>query len=96
MREWEESPHWVKENIRWFSNRLNIRKDSYPKVWPIVQAYNDPGIISNEEFETVLKGGLAGKSSGVMMFTTSAVAEDEGKTEVMKNVYTKPMGKSAN
>ena len=89
-------PHWVKENIRWFSNRLNIRKDSYPKVWPIVQAYNDPGTISNEEFETVLKGGLAGKSSGVMMFTTYAVAEDEGKTEVMKNVYTKPMGKSAN
>ena len=89
-------PNWVKENIEWFSNRLNIRKDSYPKVWPIVQAYNNPGIISNTEFETVLKGGLAGKSSGVMMFTTSAVAEDEGKTEVMKNVYTKLMGKSAN
>ncbi len=89
-------PQWVKKNIRWFSNRLDIRKDSYPKVWPIVQAYNDPGTISNEEFETVLKGGLAGKSSGVMMFTTYAVAEDEGKTEVMKNVYTKLKGKSAN
>jgi len=89
-------PDWVKENILWFSNQLDIKKGSYPKVWPIVQAYNDPGVISNEEFETVLKGGLAGKSSGVMMFTTYAVAEDEGKTEVMKNVYTKPMGKSAN
>ena len=80
-------PDWVGENIQWFSNRLDIRKDSYPKVWPIVQAYNDPGIISNEEFQTVLEGGLAGKSSGVMMFTTYAVAEDEGKTEVMKNMY---------
>lgn len=89
-------PDWVKENIQWFSNHLNIKKDSYPKVWPIVQAYNNPGVISNEEFETVLKGGLAGNSSGVMMFTTSAVAEDEGKTKVMKNVYTKLMGKSAN
>ncbi len=88
-------PDWVKENINWFSNRLNIRKDSYPKVWPIVQAYNNPGIISNVEFETVLKGGLAGKSSGVMIFTASAVAEDEGKTAVMKNVYTKLMVKSA-
>ncbi len=80
-------PEWVKENIEWFSERLNIIKESYPKVWPIVQAHNSPRIISSGEFETVLKGALAGKSSGVMMFTTSAVAEDEGKTEVMKNVY---------
>jgi hypothetical protein len=88
-------PDWVKENINWFSNQLNFTKDSFPKVWPIVQAYNNPGIISEEEFETVLMGGLAGKSSGVMMFTTSAVAEDAGKTAVMKNVYTKRMTKSA-
>lgn len=89
-------PNWVKENIEWFSNRLNIKDESYPKVWPIVQAHNSPGIISYEEFKTVLKGGLAGKSSGVMMFTTSAIADDEGKTEVMKNVYTQLMEKSAN
>ncbi|MDN5216905.1 hypothetical protein QQ020_32845 [Fulvivirgaceae bacterium BMA12] len=90
------APDWVEENISWFSNRLNISKDAYPKVWPIVQAYNDPGIISNEEFETVLKGGLAGKSSGVMMFTTSAVADDAGKTEVMRSVYNKLQEKSTN
>jgi hypothetical protein len=84
---------WVSENIIWFSNRMDIGKDSFPKIWSIVQAYNDPWIISNEEFETVLMGGLAGKSSGVMMFTTHAVAEDEGKTEVMKNLYTKLSGK---
>ena len=91
-------PNWVKENINWFCNLLDIRNDSYPKVWPIVQAHNDPGIISKEEFETVLNGGLTSKSSGVMMFTTYAVAEDEGKIEVMKNVYTKLMekGKSQN
>ena len=82
-------PDWVKENINWFCNRLDIGNNSYPKVWSIVQAYNDPGIISNEAFETVLKGGLAGKSSGVMIFTINAVAEDQGKTEVMKNMYTK-------
>ena len=78
---------WVEENIQWFSKRLKIKEDSYPKVWTIVQAYDDPQLISNEEFETVLRGGLAGKSSGVMMFTTYAVAEDEGKTAVMKKVY---------
>jgi hypothetical protein len=78
---------WVEENIQWFSKRLKIKEGSYPKVWTIVQAYDDPQIISSEEFETVLRGGLAGKSSGVMMFTTYAVAEDEGKTAVMKKVY---------
>lgn len=84
----ERQPDWVLENINWFCDRLDIKKESYPKVWPIVQAYNDPELISNEEFETVLRHGLSGMSSGVMMFTTYAVAEDEGKTAVMKNVYT--------
>jgi hypothetical protein len=82
------NPDWVKENINWFCNRLSISYNSYPKVWPIVQAYNDSNIIGNEEFEIVLRGGLEGKSSGVMMFTTNAVAENEGKTEIMKKVYT--------
>jgi len=80
-------PEWVKENITWFCKRLEINEGDYPKVWPIVQAYNDPETISGEEFETVLKGGMSGKSSGVMMFTTYAVAEDTVKTMVMKKVY---------
>jgi hypothetical protein len=84
----ERKPDWVLENINWFCKRLDIQKGSYPKVWPIVQAHNDPGIISSEEFETVLRHGLSGMSTGVMMFTTYAVAEDESKIAVMKNVYT--------
>lgn len=84
----ERSPEWVGENISWFSDKLNIKRDGIPKIWPIVQAHNDPNVISNHEFETVLRGGLAGESSGVMMFTSYAVAEDEGKIEVMKKVYT--------
>lgn len=87
-------PNWVKKNVSWFSHRLDLKNNSYPKVWPIIQAHNDPGIISNEEFETVLKNGLAGKSSGIMMFTSYAVAEDEGKTEVMKKVYNNLIYKS--
>ena len=82
----ERSPEWVEQNIEWFSDRLNTRQHSL-KVWPIVQAYNDPHIISAEEFEQVLQGGLSGKSSGVMMFTTNAVAEDKYKMEVMKRLY---------
>ncbi len=86
---------WVKENITWFSNQFDIGIDSYPKVWPIVQGHNDPVLISKEEFEIVLKGGLAAKASGVMMFTANAVAEDGGKTEVMKKVYTDLIRKSS-
>ena len=80
-------PAWVEENIRWFCKRLEIKNGASPKVWPIVQAYNNPYTVSSGEFETVLKGGLADKSSGVMMFTTNAIADDAEKTEVLKKVY---------
>jgi hypothetical protein len=75
-------PIWVRQNIEWFSGEINNAK-----IWPIVQAYNDPGIISPSEFKSVLEYGLSGKSSGVMMFTTDAVADDPDKINVMKKVY---------
>ncbi len=80
-------PEWVAENINWFCDRLEINYDSYPKVWPIVQAHDDPAKISGEEFEMVLKGGLSASSTGVMMFTTYSVAQDTVKTEIMNNLY---------
>ncbi len=80
-------PEWVEKNITWFCQRLGIRKDEYPKVWTIVQAYDDPAPITPQAFETVLRGGLAAQASGVMMFTTYAVAGDSIKTEVMRRVY---------
>ena len=81
----QRTPEWVKENILWFNDRLTIQDNAFPKVWPIVQASDTP----HEEFKIVLEGGLAGKSSGVMMFTASAIANDTVKTEVLKSVYTK-------
>ena len=80
-------PGWVEENISWFCTRMNIKNEGSPKVWPIVQAYNNPYTVSSAEFETVLNGGLASKSSGVMMFTTRAMADDEEKVKVMKKIY---------
>jgi hypothetical protein len=80
-------PAWVEENISWFCTTMNIQNGGTPKVWPIVQAYNNPYTMSANEFETVLEGGLTSNSSGVMMFTTRAVADDEEKVEVMKNIY---------
>lgn len=80
-------PSWVEENIAWMGNKLDVTTEGYPKIWPIVQAHNDPGVVSTEEFKVVLKGGLSGKSSGVMMFTTNAVAGDNAKTKVMREFY---------
>jgi hypothetical protein len=83
----ERTPDWVGENVIWLGDRLKTKKNQTLRIWPIVQAYNDPGEISAEEFEQVLRAGLSGKASGVMMFTTYAVAEDKQKIEVMKQVY---------
>jgi hypothetical protein len=84
----ERSPEWVKENIEWFSNRLKIKAGEFPKLWPIVQSYNDPKTISAAEFEKVLQYGTTSQATGVMMFTSSSVAEDDKKIETMKKVYT--------
>lgn len=82
---------WVKENITWFCQRINIAEEKTPKVWPIVQAHNDPKVISPTEFEQVLRNGLSSEATGVMMFTTHAVAEDPEKIAVMKKVYGEEM-----
>lgn len=84
---------WVGENIDWFCREMNIKPGAFPKVWPIVQAYDDPEIISHEEFEKVLVYGLSSGSTGVMMFTGNSVAENEKKIETMKKVYSGHSGK---
>jgi hypothetical protein len=83
----EKSPEWVKENIEWFSKHLSLKTGTVPTIWPIVQAHDDPNVISSEDFEKVLRYGTAGSATGVMMFTSNAVAEDASKTETMKKVY---------
>lgn len=80
-------PEWVKENIEWFSKKIDAKPGSFPKIWTIVQAYDDPVKISAREFEQVLRYGAEAGSTGVMMFTTNAVAESPEKTETMKKVY---------
>ena len=77
------NPEWVKENIEWFSKKIN----SGSKIWPIVQASNEPGVVTPTEFEKVLRYGSSGNATGIMMFTTDAVADDDQKLSVMKRVY---------
>jgi hypothetical protein len=79
---------YVREYVEYFGQRLPIETapGKYPRLWPIVQAHDDPRV-SPEEFETVLRAGLSGKSTGVMMFTLGSVAQHEGKMAVLKRVY---------
>jgi hypothetical protein len=78
---------WVKDNIEWFCKRMDIKPGTFPKVWPIVQAYDDPRVISPEEFGKVLGYGSGAVATGIMMFTSYAVAESPAKTETLKKVY---------
>jgi len=79
-------PEYVKAFVEYMSARPWIRTDAHPQFWPIVQAHDEPRI-SPEEFEQVLRYGLGGKSTGVMMFTIRSVAQDPGKMAAMKRVY---------
>lgn len=83
------SPEYVRDYVEYFSSRYTVKTGpgEFPRLWPIVQAHDEPRIES-AEFEQVLRYGLAGKSTGVMMFTLPSVALDPGKMEAMKRVYT--------
>lgn len=78
---------WVAANTEWFCRRLDIRPDTLPKVWTIVQAYDEPYTITAEEFERALRAGSVSGSTGVMMFTSRAVAGNDEKIETMRRVY---------
>jgi hypothetical protein len=75
-------PEWVGDYVKWISARV-----SGPKIWPIVQAHNEPRVISAEEFERVMALGVSGRATGIMMFTIGSVVEDPDKLSVLKKLY---------
>ncbi len=79
---------YVADFVEWMSARLPFQTvpGRYPQLWPIVQADDT----SAADFEKALRGGLAGKSTGVMMFTLGGVAADPAKLAAMKRVYGAP------
>ncbi|MCC6442682.1 MAG: hypothetical protein IT210_04380 [Armatimonadetes bacterium] len=84
---------WVGEYVEWLGKRLKVRPASRKlRIWPIVQAWSDPEghAVSAEEFRRVLQGGMAPPASGVMMFTTGAVASEPEKAATMKELYRSP------
>lgn len=83
-----KTPEYVREYVAYCGERYPVQTapGQYPRLWPIVQAHDDPRV-SPEEFEQVLRYGLSGKSTGVMMFTLASVAADPGKMAAMRRVY---------
>lgn len=79
---------YIREYVEYFGERLAIETapGRYPRLWPIVQAHDDPPV-SAEEMVAALENGLAGRSTGVMMFTSGSVAENPDKAAAVKAFY---------
>lgn len=80
-------PEWVKEYLDFLNQEIIYNNEKGAAIWPIVQASNEPIIISPEEFRRVMLMGMSHPSTGVMMFSTGAFREDSLKIEVMKELY---------
>jgi hypothetical protein len=78
---------WVGDHIAWLGKLTQTEKNGNTLIWPIVQAHNNPGIVSPDEFEAVMKEGMKSPSSGIMMFSDQSLVENPEKVKVMKKLY---------
>jgi hypothetical protein len=83
-------PAWVGESVAWLTRSVRSGAGRPPRIWPIVQAANEPGTVTAEEFAEVLRLGASGCATGVMMFTIGSVAQDPAKMEALKKAYRPP------
>ena len=80
--------NWIGEYTTWLDSVSNsIRLENKPKIWPIVQAHNNPGEISPEEFREAMLQGSSFPSSGIMMFSDGALLQDPRKIEIIRKLY---------
>ncbi len=80
----ERSPTWVSDYLRWLGKKLHDETNFNPYIWPIVQAHQ----VTATEFSAVLQSGLQEPSTGVMMFTSGSIANDEAKIKIVEKIYT--------
>jgi hypothetical protein len=78
---------WVGEYLAWLERYTVAEGSQSPEIWPIVQAHNNPGIISPEEFRQVMVEGSKTPSTGIMMFSDQSLLQDQIKIDVMKELY---------
>lgn len=78
---------WPGEYVAWLDHLTGAGTTGKPLIWPIVQAHNQPGVISPEEFRQVMLSGSKPPASGIMMFSDVSLLQDPEKIEVMKALY---------
>lgn len=79
------APEWVGEAVEWLGR--TVAGPLAPRIWPIVQAHDEPREITAAEFSRVLQLGRGGGATGVMMFTIGSVANNPEKMRVVKGLY---------
>jgi hypothetical protein len=79
-------PEWVGDYMSWLGNLIGTSADA-PLVWPIVQAHDNPGPVTPDEFRQVMIQGSRPPSSGIMMFSDRALLDNPEKLEVMRQFY---------
>lgn len=84
----ERSTDWVSEYVQWLGDTIVAGKRR-PLIWPIVQAHNKPGIVTVEEFRSVMWNGSRAPATGIMMFTVNTMVNEPAKLEVMRDLYRK-------
>lgn len=78
---------WVGEYLNWIGRALDLERNASPKIWPIVQSHDNPGIVSAEEFREVMIQGAQWPSTGIMMFSDQSLLDNKEKLQVMKELY---------
>jgi len=81
------SPEWIRENIEWFSERINSGFAKEVSIWPIIQVHDDPYDITEDEFQSLFLYGAAGDATGIMVFTSASIAEDAEKARLLQTIY---------
>jgi hypothetical protein len=81
------SPEWVRDYIQWLGKSIIGGNQDRPFIWPIVQAHNDPEVITTDEFRKILQYGMQAPSDGIMMFTINSLIIEPAKLEIMKTIY---------
>lgn len=76
---------WIAEYLYWLKNALAYNQTVY--IWPIIQAHNQPGIVTAIEFKRAMELGRQSPSSGIMMFSDQALIQDKLKIAVMRDLY---------
>jgi hypothetical protein len=74
---------WVGEYTNWLGNLVDKSAENRPLIWPIVQAHDNPGEVTPDEFREVMMAGSGKPSSGIMMFSDRALLDNPDKIDVM-------------